>query len=139
MEGFIRRSKRDDLPEVAWEDKDFETPSGKFEFYSEQAMRNGKSPIAHYSFSSFKKNDDQFLLLTNHGQFNLNSQFNNLDLFNRKHKEPIVYIHPTNALKKGLTNRSWVSVLMNNGEIRLKCILSTKCILPSCWLKPIII
>ena len=116
--------KRDNLPEIAWEDKDFETPSGKFEFYSEKALRNGKSPIAHYSFSSFEKNGDQFLLLTNHGQFNLNSQFHNLDLIQKEKKEPVVYIHPSNALRKGLTNGSWVSVFNDNGEIRLKCVWS---------------
>ena len=93
-------------------------------FIQKEALRNGKSPIAHYSFSSFEKNGDQFLLLTNHGQFNLNSQFHNLDLIQKEKKEPVVYIHPSNALRKGLTNGSWVSVFNDNGEIRLKCVWS---------------
>lgn len=116
--------KRVNLPDIAWEDKDFETPSGKFEFYSEMALRNGKSPIAHYSFSRFEKTGDQFLLLTNHEQFSLNSQFQNLNLIQKERKEPIVFIHPSSASGKGLTNGSLVTVFNDNGEIRLKCELS---------------
>lgn len=113
-----------DIPDIAWENKQFETPSGKFEFYSERALKNGKSPIAHYSLSDNKKMQDQFLLLTNHGQFNLNSQFNNLNIVQKGKKEPIVYIHPISATEKGLKNYSRVSVYNEIGEIKLKCVFS---------------
>jgi anaerobic selenocysteine-containing dehydrogenase len=121
---LLEGPKRVNLPDIAWEDKEFETPSGKFEFYSELALRNGKSPIAQYTFSRIEKTGDQFLLLTNHGQFSLNSQFHNLNLIQKERKEPIVFIHPSSATRKGLTNGSWVSVYNDHGEIRLKCILS---------------
>jgi anaerobic selenocysteine-containing dehydrogenase len=121
---LLEGPKRVNLPDIAWEDKEFETPSGKFEFYSELALRNGKSPIAQYTFSRIEKTGDQFLLLTNHGQFSLNSQFQNLNLIQKERKEPIVFIHPSSATRKGLTNGSWVSVYNDHGEIRLKCILS---------------
>lgn len=110
-----------DVPEIAWANKQFETPSGKFEFYSERALNNGKSPMAHFTPAKNKKMQDRFLLLTNHGQFNLNSQFNNLDLGS---KEPIVYIHPKSAEKKGLTTNCLVSVYNETGEIKLKCVFS---------------
>ncbi|NHC42212.1 molybdopterin-dependent oxidoreductase [Bacillus sp. MM2020_1] len=121
---LLNGPKRVNLPEIAWEDKAFETPSGKFEFYSERALKNGKAPIAHYTFSDREKDSGQFLLLTNHGQFNLNSQFHNLDLLRKEKKEPTVYIHPSRATKKDLTNGSWVTVFNDNGEIRLKCVWS---------------
>ena len=110
-----------DVPEIAWANKQFETPSGKFEFYSERALNNGKSPMAHYTLAQNKNMQDRFLLLTNHGQFNLNSQFNNLDLGS---KEPIVYIHPKSAENKGLTSNCLVSVYNETGEIKLKCVFS---------------
>jgi anaerobic selenocysteine-containing dehydrogenase len=116
--------KRVQFPKIAWEDKNFETPSGKFEFYSEKALKNAKPPIAHYTFSTIEEDDDQFLLLTNHSQFTLNSQFHNLDLNNREKKELIVYIHPSSAAKKGLKNGSWAIIYNQHGEIKLKCILS---------------
>ncbi len=87
---------------------------------------NGKSPIAHYPLLSKNKTHDQFLLLTNHGQFNLNSQFKNLDLVHGKHREPIVYIHPTSAAKKGLSNDSRVTIYNEHGEISLKCVFSNE-------------
>lgn len=113
-----------DFPKVAWEDKKFETPSGKFEFYSERAKMNGKSPIAHYPLSVQDNTHDQFLLLTNHGQFNLNSQFKNLDLVHGKLKEPVVYIHPKSAGQKGLSSDSRVTIYNEHGEISLKCVFS---------------
>ncbi|MBM4765249.1 molybdopterin-dependent oxidoreductase [Bacillus sp. B15-48] len=119
--GLLEGPKRAPLPEIAWEDKNFETPSGKFEFYSERASENGKPPIAHYTFSSFEKNGDQLLLLTNHGQFNLNSQFHNLDLIDKGKREPIAFVHPSSGSRKGITNGSWVTVYNHNSELRLKC------------------
>jgi anaerobic selenocysteine-containing dehydrogenase len=116
--------KRVNLPDIAWEDKDFETPSGKFEFYSERAVSNGKPPIAHYTFSKTEMADDQFFMITNHGQFSLNSQFQNLNLLQGDRKEPIVYIHPSNADKNELTNGSWVNVFNDVGEVKLKCLLT---------------
>lgn len=121
---LLQSPKRLDLPEVAWENLQFETPSGRFEFYSEFAIRNGKSPIAHYPF--VERKSDEFLLLTNHGQFNLNSQFNNLDLVQKEKKEPIVYIHPSSAFKKGLKDDSRVIIYNEQGEIRLKCQFSNE-------------
>ena len=32
------------LPLTAWEDREFKTPSGKFEFYSDRAEKNGQFP-----------------------------------------------------------------------------------------------
>lgn len=113
-----------EVPKIAWENKQFETPSGKFEFCSERALINGKSPIAEYFVSNPTDKKNMFLLLTNHGQFDLNSQFKNLDLIQNGKKEPIVYIHPKSASKKGLRNDSRVSVYNDQGEIKLKCRLS---------------
>ncbi|MGL4568345.1 MAG: molybdopterin-dependent oxidoreductase, partial [Fusobacteriaceae bacterium] len=36
------------VPEIAWEDKIFSTPSGKIEIYSDSALRDGQSPIPVY-------------------------------------------------------------------------------------------
>lgn len=121
---LLNGPRRMKLPEVSWEDKVFETPSGKFEFYSERALRNGKFPLAHYTFSREIERNGQFLLLTNHGQFNLNSQFNNLYINQRGRKDSTVYIHPTSAKANGIKDNSWVSVYNHDGEIRLKCLFS---------------
>ncbi|WP_019241141.1 MULTISPECIES: molybdopterin-dependent oxidoreductase [Bacillus] len=113
-----------DFPKIAWDKWQFETPSGKFEFYSEKALNNGKPPIAMYPLSHEKVKKDQFLLLSNHGQFNLNSQFKNLNFLQEKSKEPIVYIHPISAEKKGIRNDSRVVIYNRNGELKLKCLFS---------------
>lgn len=40
--------KNPKIPPVAWSDKKFMTPSGKFEFYSQKAASDGQPPVAAY-------------------------------------------------------------------------------------------
>ncbi|WP_042349779.1 molybdopterin-dependent oxidoreductase [Bacillus massiliigorillae] len=113
------------VSDIAWQDYQFKTPSKKFEFYSEVALQNGKPPMAQYILANESTVNSQFLLITNHGQFNLNSQFVNLDLLNREEKEPIAFMHPSRARQEGITNHSYIQVYNKQGEITVKCILST--------------
>lgn len=117
--------RRMDLPKIAWIDKKFKTPSGKFEFYSERAMANGKFPIAYYPFSD-NHNAYPFIMISCHSQFQINSQFKNLFFDENGENEPIVYIHPSSARKKGINNGEWISVFNEKGEIKVKCVYSNK-------------
>ncbi|HGS9063815.1 TPA: molybdopterin-dependent oxidoreductase [Clostridioides difficile] len=62
---------------VAWEDKKFETPSGKYELYSESIKNLGISPTPVYISNKYKEIEDKnisFRLLTNHHADTLFSQ-----------------------------------------------------------------
>lgn len=111
--------------EIAWEDKEFLTPSRKFEFYSSRALENGKAPIAYYPLSKEEHPSNQFLLITNHHQHHLNSQFNNLNLMHDGKKEPICYINSSVAGVRGISNDSWVELFNDKGRVRLKCLYSS--------------
>lgn len=113
-------------PAIAWENYQFKTPSEKFEFYSEVAFQNGKPPMAQYVVTHESTSKSQFLLITNHGQFSLNSQFSNVDALNRGEKEPLAFMHPSRARQEGVDHQSYIRVYNKQGEITVKCLLSSK-------------
>ena len=90
---------------VAWEDKKFLTPSGKFEI-----------SLCEDSLSYNDK--EKIRLLTNHGRDSLSSQ-HLMDV------EGIAnaYINEKLALKKGLANNEVVNLKSENGSIKVKVII----------------
>lgn len=121
---LLKGPRRMAFPTVAWLDRKFDTPSGKYEFFSEVALENGKAPMAMCSFDSEKKDKHSFLFLVNHGQFNLNSQFLNIEELHQKNREPAILIHPYYGELYQLKNHDRIHVFNDYGEITVKCILS---------------
>lgn len=121
---LLNGPKRMAFPTVAWSDLQFQTPSGKYEFFSEVALENGKPPMAMCTIEKNQMNQHAFLFLVNHGQFNLNSQFLNIDALQKEHREPIVSIHPYYGERYHLKNYDRIRVFNDSGEITVKCILS---------------
>lgn len=112
------------LPECAWENKEFETPSGKFEFYSKEAeVRNNTAlPINKKGLNPDHKYP--YWLLTPHSQYGINSQFYNIDWIANLDAEPLVYVHPDTASAKGLTSGQLVRIYNDLGEIIIKAKVS---------------
>lgn len=121
---LLNGPKRMNFPAVAWSDYKFATPSGKFEFYSEVAIENGKPPTAMYTSKEKKSNRHEFLFLVNHGQFNLNSQFLNINELQKENKESFVSIHTFYAEKYQLKMHDRIRVFNDYGEIAVKCLLT---------------
>ncbi|MBE6052572.1 MAG: molybdopterin oxidoreductase [Clostridium sartagoforme] len=89
--------------QVAWEDKKFETKSGKFEIF--------------FNDSLYKKhkNEEKLILLTNHTRDSLSSQ-HMMD----KEGISIAYINKKMAKKLNVRNDEIVRLINNNGEITVK-------------------
>ncbi len=88
---------------VAWEDKRFETTSGKFEiFFNNRLYRDNIK-------------DNQFILLTNHTRDSLSSQ-HMMD----KEGISIAYINENMAKKLELFNDEIVTLKNKNGEIKVR-------------------
>ncbi|MGL5243648.1 MAG: molybdopterin dinucleotide binding domain-containing protein, partial [Sarcina sp.] len=120
---------------IAWEDKQFKTPSGKFELYSERAKNEGISPIPIYFRDEFNKekyalksmNDNKkyaidnsnskyrFRLLTNHSRDSLFSQH-----FMDKEGMAQAYINDKEALSLNLENKEKVVLQSKNGCIEVE-------------------
>lgn len=108
------------IPYVSWENKIFETPSGKFEFYSKEAEKVGLPPLPVLREPLQTDEKYPFRLLTPHSQHSINSQFLNLDWIQSVKQESRVYIHPDTALRKNIKAGDKVRVFNQIGEIVLK-------------------
>ncbi|MCP4022218.1 MAG: molybdopterin-dependent oxidoreductase [Desulfobacteraceae bacterium] len=91
-EAFQESYLRFEEDEIAWADKQFRTPSGKIELFSEQALADGLSPLPNYVEA--KKKSDQFplRLLSCHAKESMHSQG-----FAFKNSLPTAYLHPETA------------------------------------------
>ena len=107
--------------EAAWSDGQFRTPSGKYEFYSEQAASMGNHLLPVYREADETKTDEYNVrLLTPHWKYGLHSQFQNLDWMQDLNNEPFVEIHPQMAKEKGIEDGDAVRVENEIGYLVVK-------------------
>jgi anaerobic selenocysteine-containing dehydrogenase len=107
---------------AAWADLQFKTPSGKYEFVSELAAEHG-----HTALPSYKEGRSAYApyrLLTPHTKYSIHSQFQNIDWMADYNPEPIVYLNPQLAAKKGIASGDLVRVFNGVGEERLRARLT---------------
>lgn len=108
---------------AAWYDRKFKTPSGKYEFKSERCAENGHTALPEYKAGA--QGALPFHLFTPHLQYGLHSQFVNLDWMQVFWPEPFVYIHPSAAQKKGITEGAHVKVFNEAGHVELRAKITT--------------
>lgn len=107
---------------ASWSDRKFGTPSGLYEFSSDQAEEYGHTKLPEYK--ERRKAYDKFRVLTPHTQFGLHSQFMNLDYMADFNKEPFLYINPKAAEAKGIKDGDMVKVFNKVGEVTVKARLT---------------
>lgn len=101
---------------IAWEDKIFETPSKKFEIYSNDAILDGVNPIPIY-IKSEKRN--KYRLLTNHYRDSIASQ-------HMMDKDEIAkaYINEDMADREDIKNNDIVKLVSKNRIIKVQIKIS---------------
>lgn len=112
--------RRAQIPFTAWKEGKFATPSGKYEFYSQRAEKQGLPPLAIYVPGASPSERYPYWLLTTHSLYGLNSQFQNLDWLQELSPEPCVIIHPRLGREKGFQAGQWVKIFNDHGELVLK-------------------
>lgn len=100
---------------VAWKDKNFSTPSGKYELYSEKAKNNDVSPIPVY-IKCIKEN--KFRLLTNHGRESTSSQH-----FLDKEGTSSCYINNKMASQLNINSNDTVTLKSKDGTLDVTIII----------------
>ncbi|VHS04719.1 formate dehydrogenase [Clostridioides difficile] len=101
---------------VAWEDKKFETPSGKYELYSESIKNLGISPTPVYiSNKEIEDKNISFRLLTNHHADTLFSQH-----FMDKKSIAQAYINQRMAKKVGIEDKDIVILRSKKAKINVQ-------------------
>lgn len=100
--------KNDDIP---WKDGNFNTPSGKYELYSESAKKRGLSPIPVY-ISKDKEEDYNIRLLTPHYKNSLHSQH-----FAFEDNIPTAYANEKTLKKNGIDSNRKVKLESKYGNL----------------------
>ncbi|MTI83006.1 MAG: molybdopterin oxidoreductase [Firmicutes bacterium] len=113
-------------PRIAWGDRKFPTPSGKYELYSEKAVEKGLEPLPTYvppQMLSRETENFPLYLLTPHSGRTIHSQFWNLIPDETLGSLPAVEMHPQTAAGTGVNagDRVWVE----SSQGRLQGILYT--------------
>lgn len=103
---------------IPYADGKFQTPSGKYEFYSEKAKEYGHTALPEYL--EVKKPDNKFRLTTPHSRYSIHSQFQNIDWMEDINPEPFVHINPQDATSKNVKTGDFVAVFNKQGLLRLK-------------------
>ncbi|PIE01419.1 MAG: molybdopterin oxidoreductase [Acidobacteria bacterium] len=105
----------------------FQTKSGKFEFASEQAERNGHGIYPFYRSSSTASDpeDGSLVLLSPAGKMRTNSMFSNSH-DHSKAGVPAFLLHPDDADQRSLKNRTLVSVWNERGSFRAQLQISDR-------------
>lgn len=108
---------------AAWPAGQFSTPSGKYEFFSEQAQKDGHTALPEVIPGRIP--DGPFRLLTPHSKFSIHSQFQNLENMAAFNPEPYVGLHPAAARRKGIKNGDMARVFNAQGSVTLRAKIST--------------
>lgn len=117
--GPVKNPRHQDVP---WQERAFDTPSGRFEFYSQKALSLGLPPVATYrepAESPVSRPDLAAIFplhfITSHHRDFLHSQFYNL--VPEGDCGDIVHINSKNALQRGIVEGQRVKVLSPRGEM----------------------
>ena len=114
--------------EIAFSDYKFDTPSGKIELYSEEAIRRWNlDPLPVYSEpveSTARRNTTSrpypLYLITPNTANRIHSQFNNLQLIRQFSPAPLVYININDAGERNITDGDLVRIYNDRGELKMK-------------------
>ena len=104
---------------IAWQDGQFKTPSGKYEFWSDEAKKLGHHPLPVYVEEMQAGDKYPFRCISAHWKLNIHSQFQNLDWLAAVNNEPCLEISPQVAAKYSIRERDMVKMYNETGYITL--------------------
>ncbi|WP_338453075.1 molybdopterin-dependent oxidoreductase [Niallia oryzisoli] len=104
---------------VAWEDLNFRTPSGKYEFYSEKAVEYGHHPLPVFVEEYKAPAEYPIRAISPHWKLGIHSQFQHTDWLMAIQDHPFVEIHPALAKKYYIQDNDLVHVKNEAGYLTL--------------------
>jgi anaerobic selenocysteine-containing dehydrogenase len=115
-----------------FEQRGFNTPSGKLEFYSTVFESKGYSPLPVHSepagepLGAGARSSKEFPLLgsTKRPAHFVHTKFRNIKALTRSYPDPLVWLHPRDALGRSILEGSEVEVSSPRGQITLKAKLT---------------
>ncbi|HHY25388.1 MAG TPA: molybdopterin-dependent oxidoreductase [Desulfitobacterium dehalogenans] len=110
---------RVNLPAVPWQDRQFPTASGCYEFFSHTAALHRAPPLPIPVDQPVSSHPYPFRLMVARSPLTLNSQFYNIDLLRRLENAPLLLIHPDTGRQKNLAEGDLAKVYNEMGELEL--------------------
>ncbi|MFC1910503.1 molybdopterin-dependent oxidoreductase [Chloroflexota bacterium] len=114
-----------------YEDKGFDTPSGKVELFSERLEKWGFDPLPIYHeppetpYSAPEMAGEYPLIFTNwKSTLYQHSQGKQINILRNGRPEPLIEIHPETAGKLGIKEGDWVYIENKRGRIKQKACFS---------------
>ncbi len=101
--------------DIPWKDKKFNTPSGKYELYSEAAEKQGMSPIPVHIPSNVREKGYNLRLITPHFKNSLHSQH-----YAFEEGIPTAYINNNTFKENNLESDKLVRIKSKYGELEVK-------------------
>jgi anaerobic selenocysteine-containing dehydrogenase len=117
------------LQQIAFEDLKFETPSGKIEIYSSEAIiKWGISALPDYTGIIHTEEGEKFplKLITPNTGSRIHSQFGNLRIIKETNTEPVVRISPVDANKRNIKTGQRIKVFNQMGELISRAEISNR-------------
>ena len=117
------------LPEAPFAQGGFATPSGKCEFFSERLARQGLDGLPDHVPNHEPAGSSQrypLAMISPPARNFLNSSFVNLRSLRDIEGEPLLEIHPSDALSRGIEAGGIVRVFNDRGEYRCKANVSER-------------
>jgi anaerobic selenocysteine-containing dehydrogenase len=133
-------------PNNAFAQGNFPTPSGKCEFYSERMARDGYDPLPTYTAPAWQAagirdtrhepgDSNALVCISPPAHSFLNSSFANVDRFQQREKEPLLWIHPVDAAPRRINEGDAVRVANELGDLTLRAQITER-IVPGTVLAP---
>jgi len=115
--------------EIAFNDMQFNTPSGKIEMYSKTAMEKwGVYPLPTYEpiVNEETRNKEKYplQLLSPNTKNRIHSQFGNLEVIKQFEGEPFAVIGTEDAKKRGINEGDRIRIFNDRGELTTKAKLN---------------
>ena len=101
------------------------TDSKKIELYSSKMKENGYHPLPTYIKNNLNT-DYPFHFIATSNQHFLNSTFSNIEFHQTLANEPVIYIHPTDAIELQLEHLEEVLIRNENGSCQIKVFITDK-------------
>lgn len=105
---------------IGWQDGNFKTPSGKYEFWSDEAVKDGHPALPIFTEEMQAPKEYPLRCITPHWMLGINGQFQHLDWMMEIDGEPFGEIHPLTAKQYGLKNHDAIRLYNDMGSVKLK-------------------
>jgi anaerobic selenocysteine-containing dehydrogenase len=128
--------QKNNLSHIAYQDHSFQTPSKKFEFWSERARQAGLSPLPSYTTPEGDEYPLRFCqgrtLTAFHSFFDEGQA---LPTLAKANTEPQLWIHPQDAQNRNISNNATIVIMNKRGQFEARAHVTDDILQGVVWMR----